>query len=127
MALPNIKKKDSAAILQSLGGGVVPRTGLEHIVVGRKAEIEQFLRELETVKSGASAVKFIIGDFGSGKTFLLYLVRYVALRQRFVVADADFTPERRLYATDGKAVALYTELMRNLSTTTRPDGGALQV
>lgn len=127
MSFPNIKKKDSAAILQSLGGGVVPRTGLEHVVVGRRAEIEQVLRELEMVKAGASIIKFVIGDFGSGKTFLLYLIRHVALRQRFAVADADFTPERRLYANDGKAVALYTELVKNLSIATRPDGGALQV
>lgn len=75
----DLKKKDSAAILQSLGGGVVPRIGLEHIVVGRKAEIEQFMRELQTIKEGAAASKFVIGDFGSGKTFLLYLVRHVAL------------------------------------------------
>jgi hypothetical protein len=121
-----IRKKDSAAILQSLGGGVVPRTGLEHIVVGRKGEIEQFIRELNSIRDGAASTKFIIGDFGSGKTFLLYLFRHIALKQRFVVADADFTPERRLYASDGKAVALYTEMMKNLSTATKPDGGALQ-
>lgn len=121
-----LKKKDSTAILQSFGGGVVPRTGLEHVVVGRKLEIEQFVRELSTVKEGAAGTKFVIGDFGSGKTFLLYLVRHIALKQRFVVADADFTPERRLFASDGKGVALYSELMKNLSTVTKPDGGALQ-
>ncbi|UOF92157.1 ATP-binding protein [Fodinisporobacter ferrooxydans] len=120
-----IRKKESAAILQSLGGGVVPRTGLEHVIVGRKQEIEQVLQELQAVQEGAGMIKMIIGDYGTGKSFFLSVTRHIALKMKFVTCDADFTPERRLYATDGKAVATYSELMRNMSTATRPDGGAL--
>ncbi|WP_051775923.1 ATP-binding protein [Paenibacillus tyrfis] len=121
-----IRKKDSSAILQSLAGGVVPRTGLEHIIVGRRQETEQVMGELAQVKDGASVIKFFIGDFGSGKSFMLSIVRHIAFKERFVVADVDFTPERRLFGGEGKAVATYSEFMKNLSTATRQDGGALQ-
>jgi P-loop Domain of unknown function (DUF2791) len=120
-----IRKKESTAILQSLGGGVVPRVGLEHIIVGRKRELEHIMKELQTVKEGASIVKFIIGDYGSGKSFLLSVIRHIAFKMKFVVCDADFTPERRMYGSDRKAVATYSECMRNLATATKPDGGAL--
>ncbi|WP_407868811.1 ATP-binding protein [Paenibacillus sp. P36] len=121
-----IRKKDSNAILQSLAGGVVPRTGLEHIIVGRRQETEQVINELSQVKDGASVIKFFIGDFGSGKSFMLSIVRHIAFKEKFVVADVDFTPERRLYGGEGKAIATYSEFMKNLSTATRQDGGALQ-
>jgi len=120
----NIRKKDSTAILQSLGSGVVPRTGLEHIVVGRAAEIRQMIKELENVAEGAAAVKFLAGSFGSGKSFLLALIRQIALAKKFVVAEADFSPDRRLYG-EGKGVATYTALMNGLTTQSRPDGQAL--
>ncbi|MED4953927.1 ATP-binding protein [Paenibacillus macerans] len=121
-----IRKKDSSAILQSLSSGVVPRTGLEHIIVGRRQETEQVMRELTQVKDGASVIKFFIGDFGSGKSFMLSIVRHIAFKEKFVVADVDFTSERRLYGGEGKSIATYSELMKNLSTATRQDGGALQ-
>lgn len=120
-----IRKKESAAVLQSLSGGVVPRIGLEHIIIGRKREIGQVMQELQAVKDGASIVKLLIGDYGTGKSFLLSVVRHIAFKMKFVVCDADFTPERRLYGTERKAVATYSELLRNMSTATRPDGGAL--
>jgi hypothetical protein len=120
-----IRKKESTAILQSLSGGVVPRIGLEHIIVGRKRELEQIMRELQAVKDGASIVKFFIGEYGSGKSFLLSVIRHIAFKMKFVVCDCDFTPERRLYGSERKAVASYAECMRNLATATRPDGGAL--
>jgi hypothetical protein len=120
-----IRKKDSNAILQSLSGGVVPRSGLEHIIVGRKAETEQIIKELNQVKDGAAVVKFFVGGFGSGKSFMLSILRHIAFKEKFVVGDVDFTPERRLYGGEGKAVATYSELMKNLSTSTKPDGGAL--
>jgi hypothetical protein len=121
----NIKKRDSTAILNSLSGGVVPSRGLQYILVGRTQEATQILKDLEEVKKGTSIVKFIIGSFGSGKSFILALIQQIAFKGNFVVTKADFTPERRLYGSDQKAVALYTELMKNLSIATVPDGGAL--
>jgi len=120
-----LRKKDSTAILNSLYGGVVPNRGLEHIMVGRKEEATQILKDLETVKDGASLIKFIIGPFGSGKTFLQALIQQVAFSEKFVVGKVDFDANRRLYGSEGKAVATYSEMMKNLSVATCPDGNAL--
>lgn len=124
MAL-KIKSKEATAIINSLSGGVVPRIGIQHITVGRKLEIEAFTSALDDVKNGHSMVKFWIGDFGSGKSFMLHLLNTVATKQKFVVANADFTPENRLYSNDGKAVALYSAIMDNVAIQTKPEGGAL--
>lgn len=120
-----IKAKEATAIINSLSGGVVPRIGVQHITVGRKLEIEAFASALDDVKNGHSMVKFWIGDFGSGKSFILHLLNTVATKQKFVVANADFTPENRLYSNDGKAVALYSVIMENVAIQTKPEGGAL--
>lgn len=120
-----IKKRDSGAILTALQGGVVPNRGLQYIMVGRKDEAEQILKDLDNVKKGASIIKFFIGPFGSGKSFIQALIQQIAFKENFVVGKADFTPERRLYGSDGKAVALYTELVKNIATATVPDGNAL--
>ncbi|MGE6717707.1 ATP-binding protein [Peribacillus frigoritolerans] len=120
-----IKKRDSAAILNSLLGGVVPSRGLQYIMVGRAEEAKQIVTDLTNVRNGSSVIKLIIGPFGSGKSFIQALTQQIAFAEKFVVAKADFTPERRLYGSEGKAVAIYTELMKNLSIATVPDGGAL--
>src|SRR3954470_3786780 len=108
--IDNIKPKEATSIINSLSGGVVPKIGVQHIMVGRSAEIDAFIASLEDVKNGHSMMKFWIGDFGSGKSFMMHLLNIVAMKQKFVVANADFTPEKRLYASDGKAAALYTAI-----------------
>jgi hypothetical protein len=123
--LDNVKPKEATAIINSLLGGVVPKLGVQHITVGRSPEIAAFLQALDDVKKGHSMVKFWIGDFGSGKSFMLHLLNTVALKQKFVVANADFTPDNRLYANDNKAVALYAAIMDNIAIQTKPEGGAL--
>ncbi|MBB6500839.1 ATP-binding protein [Pedobacter cryoconitis] len=123
--ISNLKPKESTAIINSLLGGVVPKIGVQHITVGRSPEVEAFLSALEDVKNGHSIVKFWIGEFGSGKSFMLHLLNTVALKQKFVVANADFTPDNRLYSNDGKGVALYATIMDNVSIQTKPEGGAL--
>ena len=123
--LDNVKPKEATAIINSLLGGVVPKLGVQHITVGRSPEIAAFVQALDEVKNGHSLVKFWIGDFGSGKSFMLHLLNTVALKQKFVVANADFTPDNRLYANDGKAVALYAAIMDNIAIQTKPEGGAL--
>ncbi|MEZ7506721.1 ATP-binding protein [Flavobacterium sp. Arc2] len=121
----NIKPKEATSIINSLIGGVVPKIGVQHIAVGRSEEINAVVSALEDVKNGHSMVKFWIGDFGSGKSFMLHLLNTVALKQKFVVANADFTPDNRLYSNDGKGVALYAAIMDNVSIQTKPEGGAL--
>lgn len=120
-----LKPKEATAIINSLLSGVVPKIGVQHITVGRSDEINAFVSSLEDVKEGHSLVKFWIGDFGSGKSFILHLLNTVALNQKFVVANADFTPSNRLYANDGKSVALYSAIMDNIAIQTKPEGGAL--
>ncbi|UTA69050.1 ATP-binding protein [Emticicia sp. 21SJ11W-3] len=123
--IDNIKPKEATAIINSLISGVVPKIGVQHITVGRSEEINAVISSLEDVKNGHSLVKFWIGDFGSGKSFMLHLLNTVALKQRFVVSNADFTPDNRLYSNDGKAVALYSAIIDNIAIQTKPEGGAL--
>ncbi len=120
-----VPKRISSAILQSLSAGVVPRTGLEHIAVGRKDEIAALLHDLDqVVAQGGATFRLILGRYGSGKSFLCQLIRNYALQRGFVVADADLSPNVRLTGTQGQGVALYRELLKNLATRTRPDGNA---
>lgn len=122
-----VKPKEATAIINSLISGVVPKLGVQHITVGRSNEVEMVLNALEEVKKGHSMMKFWIGNYGSGKSFMLHLLTTVALKQKFVVASADFTPHVRLYSNDGKGQALYTSLMNNIAIQTRPEGGALHI
>jgi hypothetical protein len=120
-----IKLKDRDAVIQSLRAGVVPRTAQHLIQVGRKLEIEAVLQDIERIIEGGSSIRFVIGEYGSGKTFFLNLVRSIAMEKGIVCANADLTPDKRLHATGGYAKALFMELMRNLSTRTKPEGGAM--
>lgn len=120
-----IKQRERTAIFQSLAAGVVPKIGLHHIQVGRKLELEALISDLMNIEDCGATVRFVIGRFGSGKSFFLNLIRTVALERNFVVLQADITVDRRLYGTGGFAKALYTELVKNMSTRAKPEGGAM--
>ena len=120
-----VPKRIAATILNSLKGGVVPRIGLPYITVGREAEIQALLTDLSLIAEGGASFRFLVGRYGSGKSFLLQTIRTHAMGVGFVVADADLSPERRLQGGQGQGLATYRELVRNLSTKTRPEGGAL--
>ena len=120
-----VPRRILTALLASLAAGVVPRTGAPYIAIGRGEEIGAFLSDLETVSEGGAAMRFLIGRYGSGKSFLMQLVRGYALERDFITADADLSPERRLYGAGGTGVATYRELMKNLASKASPDGGAL--
>lgn len=120
-----IRSKDRDAIIQSLRAGVVPSRGQHLIQVGRVHEIEAMVRDIDRVADGGSSFRFVIGEYGAGKTFFLNLVGAIAMERKLVVARADLNPDRRLHASGGQARSLYAELMRNLSTRTKPEGGAL--
>lgn len=125
MSRARVTPRERAAILGSLGAGVVPRLGLQHIQVGRKDELDAMLTDLERIGQGSASFRFVVGRYGSGKTFFLNVVRTVALEQKLVVAQGDITTERRLQGTGGHARGLFSELMRNLATRSKPDGGGL--
>jgi len=122
---PPIRPRERDAILQSLRAGVVPRVGQQHIQVGRAAEIKALVADIDRIADGGSAIRFAIGEYGAGKSFFLNLVRSIAMERKLVVAYADLSPDRRLHATGGQTRSLYAEMMRNLSTRTKPDGGAM--
>ena len=120
-----VPKRIAAVIINSLKGGVVPRIGLPYVTVGREREIQALLHDLELVADGGASFRFLVGRYGAGKSFLLQTIRTHATGNDFVVADADLSPERRLQGGQGQGLATYRELIRNLSTKTRPEGGAL--
>ena len=123
--MSEITARERNAIIKSLAAGVVPAIGLQHIQVGAPEEVQAVLRDLEQAEQGSASVRFVVGRYGSGKTFFLTLMRNVALQRNFVVAQADITTERRLHGKGGQARALYTALVSNMSTRAKPEGGAL--
>lgn len=122
MSMP---KRIAQALVNSLKGGVVPRVGLPYVTVGRKEEIDALLRDVEIISDGGASFRFIVGKYGSGKSFLLQIIRNYVMARDFVVVDADLSPERRFQGTRGQGLATYKELIRNMATKTKPEGGAL--
>jgi hypothetical protein len=120
-----IRAKDRDAVIQSLRAGVVPRAGQHLIQVGRGREVETLVGDIDRVADGGSSFRFVIGEYGAGKTFFLNLIRAVAMERKLVVASADLNPDRRLHASGGQARSMYAELIRNMATRTKPEGGAL--
>ena len=120
-----VPKRIATVLINSLKSGVVPRIGLPYITVGREAEIRALLHDIDLIADGGASFRFIMGKYGSGKSFLLQTIRSYAMDRSFVVVDADLSPERRLQGTRGQGLATYKELIRNMSTKTRPEGGAL--
>ena len=123
--IKSIRPKEKNIIIQSLRGGVVPRLGLQHIQVGRNEELKSFVKNIETMVDGGTAFRLVVGEYGSGKTFFLSLVRSIALEKGLVVMNADLSPTKRLYSSSGQAKLLFSELTQSLSTRTKQDGGAL--
>ena len=123
--IQKIPKRILNSLLVSVSAGVVPRIGAPYIAIGRRDEISALLSDLEQINEGGGTMRFIVGRYGSGKSFLMQLVRGYALERDFITADADLSPERRLYGSSGSGVATYRELIKNMASKTSPDGGAL--
>ena len=122
-----IPRRITQTLMNSLKGGVVPRIGLQYVTVGRSQEIDALLRDVEIIADGGASFRFIVGKYGSGKSFLLQTIRNYVMAKNFVVVDADLSPERRLQGNRGQGLATYKELIRNMSTKTKPEGGALSL
>jgi len=123
--MTTIRPKDRDAVIQSLRAGVVPRSGLHLVQVGRAKELESLMKDVERIADCGSGFRVVIGEYGSGKTFFLNLVRAIALEKKLVTMTADLNPDRRLHASGGQARSLYAELTKNMATRTKPEGGAL--
>ena len=122
-----IPRRIAQTLMNSLKGGVVPRVGLSYVTVGRKDEIDALLHDVDLIADGGASFRFIVGKYGSGKSFLVQTIRNYVMAKNFVVVDADLSPERRLQGTRGQGLATYKELIRNMSTKTKPEGGALSL
>ena len=122
---PQVPRRILSSLLSSVSAGVVPRSGAPYIAIGRKDEIAAFLSDLEEINEGGGAMRFLIGRYGSGKSFLIQLIRGYALERDFLTADCDLSPERRLCGSGGSGIATYRELMKNLASKSSPDGNAL--
>ena len=120
-----IKKRERNSVIQALRAGVVPKLGLQHIQVGRDLEVRELIRDIEHISEGGATIRFVIGEYGSGKTFFLNLSRLIATEKGIVVLSADMAPGRRLHATGGQARSLYAEMTRYSSTRSKPNGGAM--
>lgn len=125
MSIKPIRLKEKEAIIQSLKSGVTPKIGLQHIQVGRSKEISALNKDIDRVIEGGSTFRLIIGEYGSGKTFFLSVVRSIALEKKLVTVHADLSPDRRIHASGGQSRNLYSELIRNMATRNKPDGNAL--
>ena len=121
-----IKAKERETIIQSLKSGVVPRAGLQHIQVGRSEELKSFINDVNTIAEGGTSFRFVIGEYGSGKTFFMSLIRSIALEKGLVTMHADLSPTKRFHGSDGQPRMLLSEMVSNLATRTKPDGNALQ-
>ena len=122
-----VPKRIANVVMNALKGGVVPRVGLEYITVGRTREIDAILHDIGIIEDGGATFRFIVGKYGSGKSFLLQTIRNYATAKGFVVMDADLSPERRFAGTKGQGLATYKELVRTMSVKSKPDGGALSL
>lgn len=122
-----VPKRILGTLLSSLSAGVVPRSGAPYIAIGRTEEIESLTTSLDRVSDGEGATKFIIGRYGSGKSFLIQLSRGYALDKGFITADCDLSPERKLSGGGNSGLATFRELMKNIACKSSPDGGALPV
>lgn len=122
-----IPKRTYRNIMNSLGGGDVPREGLGYIAVGREKEIDSLLRDTEIIQDGGATFRFVVGDYGSGKTFLLQTIKEYCVKNGFIVAEADLSPDRALIgnSTKKRGLATYRELMANVSNKTNQSGHAL--
>ena len=123
----NIRPREAEEIINALEGGIVPRRGIQHLLVGRKKEVEEIISTLDYVSEGNSDIRFWIGDFGSGKSFMLRTIESLGMQKNFVVSTLDLTPSRRFYATDGKARELYSEIVDNIAVRTAKNGNGISV
>ena len=120
-----VSPKEADNIIKALEGGIVPRRGIQHLLVGRNEEVQEIISILDSIAQGGSDIRFWVGDFGSGKSFMLGTIESIAVQKNFVVSTVDLTPTRRFYASDGKARALYSEIIDNIVVQTSQDGNAI--
>lgn len=99
-------------IIDSLRNGTVPAEGTENIAVGIDEELTEIQDQIERTREDKSAFKFIIGDYGSGKTFFSTSVREMAYDKKFVVSSVVISQETPLH----KFEELYRKIMEGMRT-----------
>ncbi|MBL4795485.1 MAG: DUF2791 family P-loop domain-containing protein [Pseudomonadales bacterium] len=125
MELHKLTPADRESIIQPLRAGVVPMQGLELFQVGRDEEVESLKSQLTAVTNGASCCRFIVGEYGAGKTFLLQTIKSMAHKQELVTVTTDLSRTKRLSGGKSQTRAYYSALIRSMSTQATPLGQAL--
>ena len=121
-----INKRIAKTVLHALSGGTVPDNGLPYIAVGRRDEVAALTQDMEQVAEGYSTFRLLEGPYGTGKSFMLKLVKNEALLRGFVVMECELAPERKLCGTKREGLETYRCLMSRMSTRTCPGGNALE-
>ncbi|HOU81512.1 MAG TPA: BREX system ATP-binding protein BrxD [Methanoregulaceae archaeon] len=106
------RKTGSVNIINALRRGTVPAGGLERIAVGIDVEEGVIASQLDYVLNGGGDLKFIRGDYGSGKTFLVARALEIAREKNFVTAHVVISPASPLYKLKG----MYQQICATLRT-----------
>ena len=106
------RRHESLNSINALRRGTVPADGLTRISVGLEVEEGVIGRQLDYVAEGGGDLKFIRGDFGSGKTFLVTRALEIAADKGFATAHVFVSPATPL----SKPKILYQQICAGLRT-----------
>ena len=111
---------EARRIINALKTGVIPDTDLDLLCVGRERMLKEFKRCIDMVEEGGSCVKFLSGEYGSGKSFMLSKVQQLALKRNFAVSRIQISRNTHLNNTD----VFYYSIMHHLCTKSNTGGNA---
>ncbi|HON81140.1 MAG TPA: BREX system ATP-binding protein BrxD [Methanoregulaceae archaeon] len=106
------RRLESLNIINALRRGTVPAGGLERIAVGVDLEEDVIGAQFDYVAKGGGDLKFVRGDYGSGKTFLVARSLEIARGKGFVTAHVTISPSAPLYRQKN----IYQQICASLRT-----------
>jgi hypothetical protein len=109
---------EAKRIINALKTGVIPDADLDLLCVGRESIVKEFKRCLELVEHGGSCTKFISGEYGSGKSFLLGKAGQLAIRHNFAISRVQIGKSMHLNNPD----IFYYGIMHNIASGTIHNG-----
>ncbi|WP_319579318.1 BREX system ATP-binding protein BrxD [uncultured Methanospirillum sp.] len=101
---------ESIGIINALRRGTVPAQGLGRFAVGLSTEEQVIADQMDLVAMGGADIKFIRGEYGSGKTFLIARALEIARKKGFVTAHVAISPVSPLH----RLRSLYAQIATSL-------------